>query len=55
MFSQARSLRSQCLNFWTVLAQSIALISPTMTAVLIVPLMFGTTGNASWLAYAFGR
>jgi amino acid transporter len=42
------------LNFWEVLAQAIALISPTMTAALIVPLMFGTTGNASWLAYAFG-
>ena len=25
-----------------------------MTAALIVPLMYGTTGNASWLAYAFG-
>jgi amino acid transporter len=25
-----------------------------MTAVLIVPLMFGTTGESSWLAYAFG-
>jgi amino acid transporter len=54
MLGQATSLRTQCLSFWTVLAQSIALISPTMTAVLIVPLMFGTTGNASWLAYAFG-
>jgi amino acid transporter len=54
MLPQATSLRTQCLSFWTVLAQSIALISPTMTAVLIVPLMFGTTGNASWLAYAFG-
>ncbi len=47
-------LRPQCLNFWEILAQAIALISPTMTAALIVPLMFGTTGNASWLAYAFG-
>ena len=54
MLPQAASLRTHCLSFWTVLAQSIALISPTMTAVLIVPLMFGTTGNASWLAYAFG-
>ena len=54
MLPQATSLRTHCLSFWTVLAQSIALISPTMTAVLIVPLMFGTTGNASWLAYAFG-
>ncbi len=48
------ALRSNCLNFWELLAQAIALISPTMTAALIVPLMFGTTHNLSWLAYAFG-
>lgn len=54
MMVQPARLRAQCLNFWEVLAQAIALISPTMTAVLIVPLMFATTGNASWLAYAFG-
>jgi len=49
-----RNLRPNCLNFWELLAQAIALISPTMTAALIVPLMFGTTHNLSWLAYAFG-
>ena len=54
MVSEPTRLRAQCLNFWEVLAQAIALISPTMTAALIVPLMYGTTGNASWLAYAFG-
>jgi amino acid transporter len=54
VMSEPSRLRAHCLSFWTVLAQSIALISPTMTAVLIVPLMYGTTGNASWLAYAFG-
>ena len=54
MLSQPTRLRAHCLNFWTVLAQNIALISPTMTAALIVPLMFGTTGESSWLAYAFG-
>lgn len=54
MITSSSRLRAHCLNFWTVIAQSIALISPTMTAVLIVPLMFGTTGEASWLAYAFG-
>lgn len=54
MTAQPMNLRVHCLNFWTLLAQSIALISPTMTAVLIVPLMFATSGNASWLAYAFG-
>jgi amino acid transporter len=47
-------LRSSCLNFWELLAQNIALISPTMTAALIVPLMFGTTGNLGWFAYALG-
>jgi amino acid transporter len=54
MLEQTGGLRLHCLNFWTVLAQNIALISPTMTAALIVPLMFGTSGEASWLAYAFG-
>jgi amino acid transporter len=47
-------LRSNCLNFSEVTAMAIALISPTMTAALIVPLMYSTAGNASWLAYAFG-
>ena len=47
-------LRTGCLNLWEVLAQSIAMLGPTMTPVLIVPLMYGSSGNASWLAYAFG-
>jgi len=47
-------LRSNCLNVWEVLAQSVAMLGPTMTPVLIVPLMYGSAGNASWLAYAFG-
>ena len=48
------TLRPHCLNFKELLAQNIALISPTMTAALIVPLMFGTTGSISWLSYAVG-
>ena len=48
------ALRANCLNLWEVLAQSIAMLGPTMTPVLIVPLMFASAGNASWLAYAFG-
>jgi amino acid transporter len=48
------TLRQGCLNFGEVLAQSIAMLGPTMTPVLIVPLMYGSAGNASWLAYAFG-
>jgi amino acid transporter len=47
-------LRPNCLNFMELLAQNIALISPTMTAALIIPLMFATTGNISWLSYALG-
>src|SRR5579871_4385480 len=47
-------LRPNCLNFMELLAQNIALISPTMTAALIVPLMFSTTGAISWLSYAVG-
>jgi amino acid transporter len=47
-------LRPNCLNFTELLAQNIGLISPTMTAALIVPLMFGTTGAISWLSYAVG-
>src|ERR1700692_3832319 len=47
-------LRANCLNFTEVTAMAIALISPTMTAALIVPLMYGTAGNAGWLAYLFG-
>jgi amino acid transporter len=48
------TLREGVLNIWEVLAQSIAMLGPTMTPVLIVPLMYGSAGNASWLAYAFG-
>jgi len=46
--------RPNCLSFVELLAQNIALISPTMTAALIVPLMFSNTGNISWLSYAIG-
>jgi amino acid transporter len=47
-------LKPHCLNFVELVAQNIALISPTMTAALIVPLMFSNTGSMSWLSYAVG-
>lgn len=50
----APPLRTGVLNLWEVLAQSIAMLGPTLTPVLIVPLMYASAGNASWLAYAFG-
>jgi amino acid transporter len=54
MMSVVHRLKPGCLNFAELLAQNIALISPTMTAALIVPLMFSNSGNASWAAYALG-
>lgn len=47
-------LRPNCLNFIELLAQNIALISPTMTAALIVPLMFSNSGNMGWFSFAMG-
>jgi amino acid transporter len=47
-------LRADCLNVWEVLAQSIAMIGPTITPVLIIPLMYAQTGDAGCLAYVFG-
>lgn len=47
-------LRTNALGFPTLLAQSVALISPTMTAVLIIPLAFASAGQSTWLAYVFG-
>ncbi|HMD91467.1 MAG TPA: APC family permease [Trebonia sp.] len=48
------ALRSGALGFPALLAQSVALISPTMTAVLIIPLAFSNAGEGTWLAYLFG-
>ncbi len=51
--SATAQVRSGVLGFPTLVAQSIALISPTMTAVLIVPLTFSYAGNGTWLSYLF--
>jgi amino acid transporter len=48
------SLKPNCLNFPEVLAQAVALISPTMTAALIIPVMYSNTGDWSWMSYALG-
>ncbi len=52
--SRIPGLRANVLGFPELLAQSIALISPTMTAVLIIPLAFSSAGEGTWLAYLFG-
>src|SRR6202034_3944570 len=51
--SAGTSLRLNALGFPQLLAQSVALISPTMTAVLIIPLAFSIAGNSTWFAYLF--
>jgi amino acid transporter len=52
--SPVKALKKDALGPLELLAQNIALISPTMTAALIVPLMYGTTGAWSWLSYGLG-
>ena len=47
-------LKPNCLSFSELLAQAVALISPTMTAALIIPVMYSNTGDWSWLPYALG-
>ena len=49
-----KPLKANCLNYTEVLAQAVALISPTMTAALIIPVMYSNTGDWSWLSYALG-
>jgi amino acid transporter len=44
-------LKATCLSFPETLSQSIANISPTLTPVVIVPLVFASAGNGTWLAY----
>ncbi len=46
-------LRARCLTFPETLAQSVANISPTLTPVVIVPLVFASAGAGTWLAYLF--
>ena len=47
-------LKPDCLSPIEVLGQSIANIAPSATPALVIPLVFATAGNGTWLAYAFG-
>lgn len=49
-----QKLKANCLSYTELLAQGVALISPTMTAALIIPVMYSNTGDWSWLSYALG-
>src|SRR5271167_2308688 len=46
-------VRKDALGFPQLLGQSVAVISPTMTAVLIIPLAFTDAGDGTWFAYLF--
>jgi amino acid transporter len=46
-------LKATCLSFPETLSQSVANISPTLTPVVIVPLVFASAGKGTWLAYLF--
>ena len=47
-------LKANCLSYTELLSQGVALISPTMTAALIIPVMYSNTGEWSWMSYALG-
>jgi len=49
----ASGLRSDCLPFSDVIAQSIANIAPTLTPTINAALVFGTAGVGTWLTYVF--
>jgi amino acid transporter len=49
--SETRGLKKGALTFWEVVSQSIANIAPSATPALIIPLVFASSGNGTWLAY----
>lgn len=46
-------LKSNHLSFIEVVAQSIGVIAPSGTPGLVIPVVFATAGNGTWLAYGF--
>jgi amino acid transporter len=47
-------LKPDCLSPFEVLGQSVANIAPSATPALVIPLVFASAGNGTWLAYLFG-
>lgn len=47
-----RALKSGILSPLETLAQSIALLGPTITPAMIIPLVFAASGNGTWLVFA---
>lgn len=53
MTNKDSGLKKECLSITEVLAQSIATIAPSGSPALVIPLVFATAGNGTWLAYLF--
>jgi amino acid transporter len=49
--AESSGLRSDCLPFPDVLAQSVANIAPTVTPTVNAALVFASAGNGTWLTY----
>lgn len=48
-----KKLRSNHLNFIEVVSQSVGVIAPSGTPGFVIPVVFATAGNGTWLAYLF--
>lgn len=46
-------LKSEYLSFFEVLAQSIGSIAPTASLAFVIPIVYATAGNGTWLTYIF--
>lgn len=47
-------LRSQCLSYFEVLAQSVSVIAPSTVPAAVLGLIFASAGNGAWLSFLFG-
>ncbi len=47
-------LRSQCLSYVEVLAQSVSVIAPSTVPAAVLGLIFASAGNGTWLSFLFG-
>jgi amino acid transporter len=50
----ASGLKSQCLSYFEVLAQSVSVIAPSTVPAAVVGLIFASAGNGTWLSFLFG-
>ncbi|CAJ0857558.1 hypothetical protein AMST5_01031 [freshwater sediment metagenome] len=48
------SLRTDCLSYVEVLAQSVSVIAPSTVPAAILGLIYASAGNASWLSFLIG-